>query len=181
MKEETKFWIETTLKIVGLLIGSFAIFKYFNDQSIQRDTHRKDAAIQYISEYRSEDNVTKRLQLANFWLDNPRLANMVSSRSVTGDNYRNLFIAVANARPPGDDFWQALLVQTMFFEEVAICHQQGQCDAETIEAFFCTHARTSSVAFGPALDILGKRFGNSDFGAGVRYISKECPDEDTTK
>jgi hypothetical protein len=166
--------LEIILKIIGVAIAAFGVWKYFDSQTQAELVSSKERSLGYIERFGSLEVVAPRRTLLNFWQDHPGASAAIRDGLMTPRGYR-LFVASAYplsaSRGETDD---ALFRLSVFFNEMSHCRSTGICDREILDSFFCEYAQRFVPAYLPFYQVVSQETGSEPLIVRLQSFVMEC-------
>lgn len=165
---------EFGLKVIGVLIALFGVWKYFDTQKQEMINSAKARSLSYIERFGSAEVVAPRGTLLTFWQDHPGASVAIRDNLMTPRGYR-LFVAAAypnSARKEETD--EALFRLSVFFNELSHCRSSGICNKDMLDSFFCDYVKRFVPAYLPFYQLISEETGSEMLISSMQSFARDC-------
>ena len=170
----TRADVQFGLKIVATLIALFGVGKYFADRAAAVEGERRAKSLGYIEAYAGPEMVKTRDILFQFWKRNEEYLAHIEARGTTTRAYAQFARVALEEDRKTDDLQGALFRLANFYDQVWHCRHGDLCNHDMLDDYFCGRVNLQAVAYGPFLDVLGRRSGFDSFGSSLEHLNTSC-------
>lgn len=156
----TKDSFEIGIKIIGLIIAGFGVWKYFDERAVEKETLSYERSLTYISRFNDKQFVTARQTLLGFWQQYPSVGEAIRENKITPNSYPMVITRIYGSSLNRNDIDGALFTMAAFFHEISHCRESSICNQEILDEFFCDYSKRFSMAYAPFYKIISDEIGS---------------------
>lgn len=166
--------VELGLKVVGVAVAVFGVWKYFDTQKQFAHTSAKERSLSYIERFGTSEVIGPRRTLLRFWQEHQGAGLAIRDGLMSNRGYRLFVAATYPASSRREETDDALFRLSVFLNEMAHCKATEICDAEILEAFFCDYATRFVPAYRPFYEVISNETGSAPLMSQIEVFTDEC-------